>query len=202
MSDARKIILVGKNAVVQNITGDNGETFVKVNPITGALLTEGSGSSGGKAGIVTITLPSNATQYAIGDVVGDTNGSAIFEFTGLGRANGQFIITAANLLIAKTAVPTGMVAGFNIHIFNASPTAVADNAAFTLPNGDLPKFETTIPLALPVLKAGSAISMNEDLTREVTLSATGSLFVEYETLSAFTPSSGAVKYGIIKGIEV
>jgi hypothetical protein len=156
----------------------------------------------GNGKTITITRPNNATQYGVGDVVGDASGSAIFEITGLGKANGQFLITAAHLYIARASLPTGMTAGFNLHVFNESPTAVADNDAFTLPNADLPKFQDTIQLALPSVKAGSVISQNSGLSNQVTLSATGSLFVELETLSALTPTASMIKYLLLRGLEV
>jgi hypothetical protein len=40
MTQTQRTILVGKNAAVQNITGESGETFVRVDATTGALLTE------------------------------------------------------------------------------------------------------------------------------------------------------------------
>lgn len=181
-------------------TGINGDHVkAKGNASTGAMLVE---ALNGRGETIAITRPANATQYAIRDVVGDTNGSAIFEITGLGRADGQFIVTVCDLILAVSALPTGMTAGFDVHFYSAAPTAIADNAAWDLLTEDRLKHQGKVTISIPVNVGSSCESLNDGFARQVTLSATGSLFVELVTLSAFTPTSGAVIYLNVRGIEV
>ena len=82
----------------------------------------------------TITRPSNATPLTALDVIGDTNGSAIFEIPNIGVAGSLVRLLTANLIIAVSSVPSGMTT-FQMWLFNASPTAHADNAALALAAG-------------------------------------------------------------------
>lgn len=151
---------------------------------------------------VTITRPSNTTQYAVNDAVGDTGGSAIFEFTGLGAANALFMITDASFKFAIASVPGDMTAGFAFEIYSSSPTAIADNAAYTLSNADSLKNEMTIDLPLPELKGASVLTRTNKINTMVKLSATGSLFMIPRTKSAYTPASASVYTAGIKGFAV
>jgi hypothetical protein len=83
----------------------------------------------------TITRPSNTTAYTAGDVVGDTGGSAIISLTAAGPTAGFVIIQSISLVFSDSTVPSGMGA-FRVHLYSASPTAIADNAAFDLTSGD------------------------------------------------------------------
>ena len=84
---------------------------------------------------VTVTRPSNATAYTAGDVVGDTSGSAILTFSNMGPNSGYVLIQSAALIFSDSAVPSGM-GSFRVHLYSASPTAIADNAAYDLVSAD------------------------------------------------------------------
>jgi hypothetical protein len=74
------------------------------------------------------TRPSNTTTYTAGDVVGPVTTAAVQTFSGAARANGGTgRIIAATLETNNATVTAGT---FRVHIFNASFTPEADNAAF------------------------------------------------------------------------
>lgn len=140
---------------------------------------------------VTITRPSNTTAYTAGDVVGDTGGSAILALSSIGPSGGYVLIQSAALIFSDSTVPSGMGA-FRVHFYNASPTAIADNAAFDLLSGDRSKYMGYIDLSAPQ-DLGSTIYTQLDYPGRLTKLATDSstLFAEIETRGAYTPISAS-----------
>lgn len=139
---------------------------------------------------VTITRPSNTTAYTAGDVIGDTGGSAIITLPSIGPSGGYVLFQSVRLLIANTSVPSGMT-GFRLHLYTASPTAIADNAAFDLVSGEVANYAGYIDLPTPQ-DLGSTLFTQADYcgTAVKLASASTSLFAELETRGAYTPSSG------------
>ncbi len=168
---------------------------VKVLSVSGQPLTvSDSGSSltvDGKAYRSTIAFnrPSNTTAYTAGDVIGATAGSAIHTLTTVGPSGGYILIQSIAMATHDTSVPAGM-ASFRIHFYNASPTAIADNAAFDLLTADHGKYLGYVDLPTPQ-DFGSSIYTQADYPgRLVKLAASStSLFIEIETKGAFTPVS-------------
>ena len=157
---------------------------------------------------VTITRPSNTTGYTAGDVIGIADsgtpanaGSAIHTLTTIGPSGGHIIIQSVELFIGLTAVTSGM-AGFRLHLYSASPTAILDNAAFDLVSGEVASYEGFIDLPTPQ-DFGSTLYTQADYPgRLVKLaSASTSLFAELETRGTFTPASGTVYTLRVKTLE-
>jgi len=140
---------------------------------------------------VTITRPSNTTAYTAGDVVGDTGGSAILTLSNIGPTGGYVLIQSAALIFSDSSVPSGM-GGFRVHFYNASPTAIADNAAFDLASGERASYMGYIDLSAPQ-DLGSTIYTQVDYSgRLIRLGTTSSsLFAEIETRGAYTPVSAS-----------
>jgi hypothetical protein len=140
---------------------------------------------------VSITRPSNTTAYTAGDVVGSTGGSAILTLSSIGPSGGFVLIQSAALIFSDSSVPSGMGA-FRIHFYNASPTAIADNAPFDLVSGDRALYMGYIDLSAPQ-DFGSTIYAQVDYPgRLIKLAAAStSLFVEIETRGAYTPVSAS-----------
>ena len=140
---------------------------------------------------VTITRPSNTTAYTAGDVVGDTGGSAIISLTSAGPTAGFVIIQSISLVFSDSTVPSGMGA-FRVHLYSASPTAIADNAAFDLVSGEHATYMGYIDLPAP-LDFGSTIYTQTDYPgRLIKLAAASTtLFAEIETRGAYTPVSAS-----------
>ena len=138
---------------------------------------------------VTFVRPSNATAYTAGDVIGATAGSAIHTLTTAGPSGGYVLIQSVAMVTHDTSVPAGM-SSFRIHFYNASPTAIADNAAFDLLTTDHGKYLGYVDLPAPQ-DFGSSIYTQTDYSGRLVKLATGStsLFIEIETKGAFTPAS-------------
>lgn len=140
---------------------------------------------------VTITRPSNTTAYTAGDVVGSTGGSAILTLSGIGPSAGFILIQSAALIFSDSTVPAGMGA-FRVHFYNASPTAIADNAPFDLVSGDRALYMGYIDLSAPQ-DLGSTIYTQVDYPGRLIRLATAStsLFAQIETRGAYTPVSAS-----------
>ena len=158
-------------------------------------ISDGSGSLtvDGKAyrSTVTITRPSNTTAYAAGDVVGDTNGSAVLSFTAAGPSAGFIILQSASLVFSDTVVPSGMGA-FRLHFYSSSPTAIADNAAFDLVSGERANYMGYVDFSTPQ-DFGSSLYTQIDYSGRLLKLGTASttLYAELETRGAYTPVSAS-----------
>jgi hypothetical protein len=139
----------------------------------------------------TITRPSNATPYTAGDVVGDTGGSAIISLTAAGPTAGFAIIQSVSLVFSDSTVPSGMGA-FRVHMFSASPTAIADNAAFDLLSGDRATYMGYVDLPAPQDLGSTLYTQTDYPGRLIKLAAASTtLFAELETRGAYTPVSAS-----------
>jgi len=170
---------------------------IKVSTVTGDSLTindaDGSLTVDGRAyrTTATITRPSNTTAYTAGDVVGDTGGSAIISLTAAGPSAGFVIIQSVSLVFSDSAVPSGMGA-FRLHLYSASPTAIADNAVFDLVSGDRAIYMGFVDLPTPVDFGSSLYTQTDYPGRLIKLgTASTTLFVELETRAAYTPVSAS-----------
>jgi hypothetical protein len=140
---------------------------------------------------VTVIRPSNTTAYTAGDVVGDTNGSAIITLANIGPSGGFVLIQSVSLVFSDTAVPSGMGA-FRLHLFSASPTAIADNAPFDLVSGDRSGYMGYVDLPAPLDFGSSLYTQTDYPGRLVKLaSASTTLYAELETRGAYTPASAS-----------
>lgn len=150
---------------------------------------------------VSITRPNDTTAYTAGDVIGDTNGSAILTFANMGKTGGgDIVITSVELQIDVSSIPSGM-AGFNLRLYNASPTAIADNAAWDLPSGDRGKYIGKVAINVPVDEGATLFVDNDNINKQIKLSSS-SLYVELQTIGAFTPTASSVFSVTIHTIEV
>ena len=147
--------------------------------------------SAGFRSTVTITRPSNTTAYTAGDVVGDTGGSAILTFSNMGPNSGYILLQSAALILSDSTVPSGM-ASFRVHLYSATPTAIADNAAFDLVSGERANYMGFFDIPTPV-DFGSTLYAQTDYIGRMLKMATGSttLYAEIETKGAYTPVSAS-----------
>ena len=139
----------------------------------------------------TITRPSNTTAYTAGDVVGDTGGSAIISLTAAGPTAGFVIIQSISLVFSDSTVPSGMGA-FRVHLYSASHTAIADNAAFDLTSGERDTYMGYVDLPAPQDLGSSIYTQTDYPGRLIKLAAASTtLFAELETRGAYTPVSAS-----------
>ena len=140
---------------------------------------------------VTLTRPSDTTAYTAGDVVGDTGGSAIATVANVGPSGGFVLVQSISLVFSDSTVPSGMGA-FRVHLYSASPTAIADNAAFDLVSDERATYMGFIDLPAPQDLGSTLYTQTDYPGRLVKLAAAStSLFVEIETRGAYTPVSAS-----------
>jgi hypothetical protein len=104
---------------------------------------------------------------------------------------GFVIIQSISLVFSDSVVPSGMGA-FRVHLYSASPTAIADNAAFDLASGER---DTYMGLHRPACapRLWQQIYTQTDYPgRLIKLAAASTtLFAELETRGAYTPVSAS-----------
>lgn len=178
-------------------------TFRDGDPVISGGISDGfsealAAGGGGRTTSVAITRPSNTTGYGAGDVIGVADsgtpanaGSAIHTFALAGPTDGHILITDARLRIDLAAVPSGMTS-FRLHLYNASPDAILDNAVWDLSSsGDRGKYLGYIDLGTPVDLGSTLFVQQTSLQKLVKLSGT-SLYGQLQTIGTYTPASGTV----------
>lgn len=145
---------------------------------------------------VSWTRPENTTDYDPLDVVGVADsetaanaGSAIHTFTNAGPAGGEVLVTGLDLYIyAGTALTSGT--SYRVELYDASPTAILDNAAFNLVAGDRSKHLCSIALATPTDKGDTLVSENNQINQQIKLaSGSTSIYAELVDVGGSTPTS-------------
>ena len=152
--------------------------------IQGSYVKSQSGSSS-----ISITRPDNTTAYTAGDVVG-TSPAANLEFEDILPEGAQnFYITDAKIEVEKSSVPAGM-STFTLHLYDAAPTAIADNEAWTLLLADGGKylgsiqFNTPVDLGTTLVYWKTGINIKRKLATDST-----SIYGQLVTDGAWTPAS-------------
>ena len=152
----------------------------------------------GSGTVVTFTRPANTTNYTAADVIGVADavtpanaGSAIHEFVGAGRAGGLFQILGATCIINSTTVPTGMTT-LKLHLFNAAPAAILDNAAFALGAADRSLYLTQVDLpAVAAIGAGFVrSSVDVSAERPIVLTSSSVFGLLVTDAGVTSPASG------------
>ena len=160
------------------------------NPIVDVNIVSGPDSGSGHSKTVIITRPANATPYTALDVVGNAT-TAILEFTDIVTFAGEKFITSIELEIDTVSVPSGM-GGFNVRLYNASPTAISDNDAWDFPVADRGKYLGKVQLATPIDEVSTLFCDNDQINKPITMTGT-TLYVILQTIGAYTPGSATVK---------
>jgi hypothetical protein len=141
-----------------------------------------------------------ATAYAANDIISVAQEFAFTYSDGTAIPVGSLIrILTAIIKIDATALQSNE-ASYALQCYSVTPpSALADNAAWTLASGDLTSYRGSIALGTPV-DLGSALyvkSPNIDL--DIKLSGT-SMFGQLQTIAGFTPTAVArqvLLYGIV-----
>lgn len=144
------------------------------------------------------TRPSDTTAYTAKDVVGNTGTAAVITLEDIARVEGGVGEIVAALLATDQSTNT---ATYRLHIFNVAPTAIADNAAFTLLEADIGAYQGYIDFAAMVTEAsGSEVAHSLNTTvRLPFVCADGSrdLYAVLTNVATFTPASAQQFYGHI-----
>lgn len=150
-------------------------------------------SSTGYGAPVDVTRAANQTPYTAGDCVG-----GVIPLGQMGPVGGQILLTSARLRPVLTAVPTGMTY-FTLYLYNTSPpSALADNAAWTLASGDLPYFLGSVNLGTPALPTASSAALLSEVTnigKQVSL-LTDKMWAYLVTAAGYTPAANSEVYTV------
>jgi len=166
---------------------------------TNELMVSIGSSSTGKQASDTITMAHDTGAHHALDVVSTAAGE-ILEFPSLGAANDLICILGARMKYNANAVPTAS-AGYRLHLYNASPTAIADDAAFNVPSTDLAKYIGFITIS-PLTDVGdNCISGDDNINFTCKLVGTG-LFGILQCIAAETPAASAVFTILLNTIAV
>jgi len=151
-----------------------------------------SKSETGKVVSTTLTRGNYTDAYTALDVVSNsTTVPTCLTFTNVGTDNDVLCVLGARMLVAVNAVPSGCT-GFRLHLYNASPTAIADNAAYNLPAGDTGKYQGYIDFPAPIDLGDNIWAQGDSVNITIKLSGT-SLYGILQTIGAYTPSASVVK---------
>jgi hypothetical protein len=160
-------------------------------------------SGTGYAATASKTRPADTTAYAAGDVIAESaSAGTVWTFANIGPTAGRILITSVSLQIAVAALPAG-IGAFRVHLYDASPTAINDNAAFDLPSGDRAKYLGFVEVGAPEDLGSTLWAQNDDVRKQIKLAVSSTtLYGVVETRAAFTPTSAAVKSVAIRAIRL
>jgi hypothetical protein len=174
-----------------------------------ALLVYGTVTGVGYAASFTQTRPNDTAPYTALDVVGESPAENL-EFAGIGpeaegAVNGKVVITHVALRMDRNSVPAGMTQ-FRLHLFNAAPTAIADNAAFNLIAADRAAYQGYIEIPTP-LDLGDTIYNDTEggyypVRKEVTVNSMGNLYGVLQTVGAYTPAAQTTFNVALKAVSI
>jgi hypothetical protein len=177
----------------------NGQTYVKVVGYTpsGAPIGDGAPQvvrGRGYAPQIIFTRPNDTANYGINDVIGSAV-SANLELPNAGVAGSLMQILSASVMINRTTLPTGMT-GLKLHLWDASPAAIADNAVFAAAAADRAKYRGVISLPTPVVVGGGFCFTFADYVGRPVRLVTSSLWCNLTTDTAVTSPAAETEYTI------
>jgi hypothetical protein len=145
---------------------------------------------------VTLTRPADTTAYAAKDAVSNsTSAPTVLTFTDLARVNaGSGYIVKARLMTNQST----NTARFRLHLFHTAPTAINDNAAYTMLWANRANRIGYIDFAACSTEGSgsdAAFTQNDTVRLPfVCAAATRNVIAMLETLDVFTPASAQVFY--------
>lgn len=150
-----------------------------------------------------ITRPNDTNAYADLDVLSNsTTEPTVITFANVGPSGGNIIINSVFMRCDVNVLPSGM-STFRLHLYNAAPTAINDNAAYNLPSADRSKYLGWVDIPKPTDIGDTLWSQTNGLSMQIKL-ATGStaLYGILQTMTAYTPSASIVKTITINSVGV
>ena len=144
------------------------------------------------------TVPSpDTTPYAAKDAVSNSTSSpTVLTFASAARvAGGDGYITKVRIMSDNTNVATSSVV-FKLHLFHTSPTAINDNAPYTLLYANAANRIGTVTFPAMSTEGSGSTASNALFTTPIAYKsgASTSIFGLLETDTAFTPASGQKFY--------
>jgi hypothetical protein len=145
----------------------------------------GDGTAGGTQ--TAFSASATFTPAAASHVAGDVNGGAQ-TFASIGPSAGRVMITSASLQISGA---TAEATAWRLYLFNVTPpSALADDAAFVLPAGDLASFLGYVDLGTAVDLVDNQWVETHIINKQIKLAGT-SVFGYLVNLTTLTPAAVA-----------
>lgn len=140
-----------------------------------------------------ITPAASSADTTAGSVTSATAGSAINSFPFTTDKGSAVFIRDVNLQWHNGTKPAG-AAAFTLHLYNASPDAIVDNAAWDLSSaGDRGKYLGSVAIADTTDLGSTLFSQNSGVNKMVRLAAdSNTLYGVLQTVGGFTPVSSDV----------
>jgi hypothetical protein len=141
-----------------------------------------------------------ASAYSANDIMSTAQEFAFSYANGAAIPSGALIrILTAIVKIDATALQASEAA-YALQLFSVTPpSALADNAAWTLASGDLASYRGSISLGTPVDLGAALYVKTPNVDIDIKLTGT-SLFGQLQTSAAFTPTAVArqvLLYGVV-----
>lgn len=136
---------------------------------------------------------SDTNAYTAGDVLSESaSAGTVWTFENLGPSGGRIMLTSVSIRWDAAALPSGANT-FRVHLYDAAPTAINDNAAYDLPSGDRTKYLGYVDIPPPSDLGATLWGQDDTVRKQLKLaSASTSLYAIVEQLGAYTPTSAAV----------
>ncbi len=153
-------------------------------------ISNGFAITGKKTGNVvsaSFTRPNDTTAYLDKEVIG-TNPAANLVFNNVLAGTGASFAIVGGLMVLKTGTIPAGITSLKLHLFDAAPTPIADNAAFNILAADADKYLGFVPFSV-VKDFGDTLSIQDDnlsILRKLAVGST-SLYGVLQTETAFTP---------------
>lgn len=149
------------------------------------------------------TRPADTPTYDALDVVSTAAGAAL-ELTNIGPVGGGIVfINFASLRIDTSAVAAG-TGNYRLHLFKQNPSAIADAAAFNIPEADrllyLGFIETPTPLDMGATLWSATEDMGYPIRKEVEL-VSSSVWVRVQTVNGYVAVASVVHTVALASVE-
>lgn len=142
----------------------------------------------------TITRPADTTAYAVNDTWADSTSSPTsggFTWSNVCAASGKSGLLVS-LAVVSSNDPATLLQG-EVWVFDSAGTAVNDNAAFALSDGDALKLVGVVPFAMASTTAGSGTNSYfaaNGVNLAYTCSGSANLRFLVKVKNVYTPASG------------
>lgn len=124
---------------------------------------------------VTFTRPADTTPYGASDVIGSAS-TANHQALNVGVSGNLIQVVSASVVINVSSLANAP-STMRLHLFDAQPAAIADNAVFAVAAADRAKYCGFIDLPTPVVIGGGFLWTQSDYVgRPIRLASTGFFF--------------------------
>lgn len=149
-----------------------------------------------KGSSASVTRPGNTATYTANTAWANaTSGATYLTFTGVCRANGTAVLPT-DLFVTLDDNETLKLTG-ELWLFDTAPTAINDNATFSVASGDMANVKTVIPFSTSTVanqgstSSGWTLDEETNLGRQLKCAASDTnLYGLVKVTNAYVPASG------------